>query len=79
MTRMVYSVGIGHMPKCDIKRVQALKGRHPRVHGFDIRNVESLDVPVFVIVCDAAKSVSITHGKNGVPALPAVKDSRTRA
>ena len=62
------------MPKDDVAQIyfNALKGRHPRVHRLDI-HAEPLDFSIFVVICDAAKSVSITHGKNGVPELPAIK------
>jgi type II secretory pathway component PulC len=70
MKRMVFSVETNERIARGIILGLQQEGRKPEVY-LRTENIEGMRVSIFVIVCDSV--VATTHGKNGVPPLPAIE------
>jgi hypothetical protein len=71
MKRMVYSAEVHEPYARDHVADLQQQGRKPEAY-LRTEDIEGMRVSIFVVVCDALPGV--THGKNGVPPLPAIKD-----
>jgi hypothetical protein len=70
MKRMVFSVETNERIARGIILGLQQESRKPEVY-LRTENIEGMRVSIFVVVCDALPAV--THGKNGVPPLPAIE------
>jgi hypothetical protein len=71
MKRMIYSAEVHEPYARDHVADLQQQGRKPEVY-LRTENIEGMRVSIFVVVCDSV--VDVTHGKNGTPELPAIKD-----